>query len=183
MENEKEEPGETNESAQEAAAEAAACAEPGEAEEQKAQEQPAEPDWKDRYARAMADFDNFRKRTARDREELVKSAAAGVIKDILETADNLSRALDGVKDKGEDPFVKGVALVRDGLFKTLAAHGATPLDSKGEPFDANYHEALAQLPSNEVEAGVVIDEVQRGWLLNGKLLRAAKVVVSAGKGA
>ncbi|MBQ6338334.1 MAG: nucleotide exchange factor GrpE [Kiritimatiellae bacterium] len=150
-------------------------------EPKKAEEPPAEPDWKDRYARAMADFDNFRKRTARDREDLVKFAASDVLKDVLPTVDNLARALDEAKDKAEDPFVKGVKLVYDGLLKTLADHGATPLDAIGEPFDANFHEALAQLPSEDVEEGHVMSEVKRGWMLHGKLLRAAQVVVSAGK--
>ena len=150
-------------------------------EPKKAEEAPAEPDWKDRYARAMADFDNFRKRTARDREDLVKFAASDVMKDILPTVDNLARALDEAKDKTDDPFVEGVRLVYNGLLKALADHGATPLDSVGEPFDANFHEALAQLPSEEVEEGHVMSEVKRGWMLHGKLLRAAQVVVSAGK--
>ena len=144
---------------------------------------PEQLDWKDRYARAMADFDNFRKRTVRDREDLVKFAAKDVIKDVLATVDNLARALDGAKDRADDPFVKGVQLVYDGLLKTLADHGATPLDSVGEPFDTNYHEALTSLPSEDVEEGVVMNEVQRGWLLHGKPLRPAKVVVSKGKGA
>ena len=162
------------------------AAEESPAEEQPVEEQPAEspppePDWKDRYARAMADFDNFRKRTARDREDLVKFAASDVLKDILPTVDNLARALEEAKDKADDPFVTGVKLVYDGLLKALAEHGATPLDSVGEPFDANFHEALAQLPSEDVEEGHVINEVKRGWMLNGKLLRAAQVVVSAGK--
>ena len=148
-------------------------------EEQGSQEK--QPDWKDRYARAMADFDNFRKRTARDREDLVKFAASDVLKDMLPTVDNLARALEEAKDKADDPFVAGVKLVYDGLVKALADHGATPLDSVGEPFDANFHEALAQLPSEEVEEGHVINEVKRGWMLHGKLLRAAQVVVSAGK--
>ena len=151
------------------------------AKEQPAESPPPEPDWRDRYARAMADFDNFRKRTARDREDLVKFAASDVLKDILPTVDNLARALDEAKDKADDPFVAGVKLVYDGLIKALADHGATPLDSAGEPFDANFHEALAQLPSEDVEEGHVMSEVKRGWLLNGKLLRAAQVVVSAGK--
>ena len=142
---------------------------------------PAEPDWKDRYARAMADFDNFRKRTARDREDLVKFAASDVLKDILPTVDNLARALDEAKDRADDPFVAGVKLVYDGLLKTLADHGATPLDAVGEPFDANFHEALAQVPSEDVEEGHVTNEVKRGWMLHGKLLRAAQVVVSSGK--
>lgn len=148
-----------------------------------AEAKPGQPDWKDRYARAMADFDNFRKRTARDREDLVKFAAKDVIKDVLATVDNLARALEGAKDRADDPFVKGVQLVYDGLLKTLADHGATPLDSVGEPFDTNYHEALTSLPSEDVEEGIVMNEVQRGWLLHGKSLRPAKVVVSKGKGA
>ena len=173
---------ETETTAKEAAeapsAEAAEAATPADSEAK-----PEQPDWKDRYARAMADFDNFRKRTVRDREDLVKFAAKDVIKDVLATVDNLARALDGAKDRADDPFVKGVQLVYDGLLKTLADHGATPLDSVGEPFDTNYHEALTSLPSEDVEEGVVMNEVQRGWLLHGKPLRPAKVVVSKGKGA
>lgn len=148
-----------------------------------AEQKPAEPDWKERCARVMADFDNFRKRTERDRDDLAKFAAREVIKDLLATADNLALALDKAKDKADDPFVSGVKMVYDGLLKTLADHGATPLDAVGEPFDANYHEALAQLPSADVDEGVVMNEVKRGWMLHGKLLRAAQVVVSAGKGA
>lgn len=166
--------------AEESPAEESPAEEPP-AKEQPAESPPPEPDWKDRYARAMADFDNFRKRTARDREDLVKFAASDVLKDILPTVDNLARALEEAKDKADDPFVTGVKLVYDGLLKALAEHGATPLDSVGEPFDANFHEALAQLPSEDVEEGHVISEVKRGWMLNGKLLRAAQVVVSAGK--
>ena len=162
---------------------AEAPAEEKPAEEKPAEEKPAEPDWKDRYARALADFDNFRRRTERDREDLAKFAAREVIKDLLTTADNLALALDKAKDKADDPFVAGVKMVYDGLLKTLADHGATPLDAVGEPFDANLHEALAQLPSADVEEGVVMNEVKRGWLMHGRLLRAAQVVVSAGKGA
>ena len=147
------------------------------------EQKPAAPDWKILYAHEKADFENYRKRMARDREEFVKAAARDVLKDMLTTVDNLARALEGAKDKAEDPFVKGVQLVYDGLVKTLADHGATPLDSVGEPFDTTFHEALAQLPSADVEEGVVMNEVKRGWLLHGKLLRAAQVVVSAGKGA
>ena len=181
----------TENTEQPAAEETAAAAEPSAettaeapAEEApKAEEKPAAPDWKDRYARAMADFDNYRKRMERDRDDLAKFAAREVIKDLLATADNLALALDKAKDRADDPFVAGVKMVYDGLVKTLADHGATPLDAVGEPFDANFHEALAQLPSPDVEEGVVMNEVKRGWLLHGKLLRAAQVVVSAGKGA
>lgn len=144
--------------------------------------EPASPDWKGMYARMTADFDNFRKRTAREREDLFKSAAADILKDVLPTVDNLALALEKAADK-DDPFVKGVKLVYDGLLKVLADHGATPIDSLGEPLDTNFHEAVATLPSPEVPEGHVMNEVKRGWLLNGKLLRVAQVVVSAGKGA
>ena len=142
---------------------------------------PAEPDWKAMYARTMADFDNFRKRTARDREELFKSAAGDMLKDILPTVDNLALALEKAENK-DDPFVKGVQLVYDGLVKMLSDHGAVPIDSLGEPLDTNFHEAIATLPSPDVPDGHVMTEVKRGWMLNGKVLRAAQVVVSAGRG-
>ena len=147
--------------------------------EEKAEEPASEPNWKDQYARTLADFDNYRKRMARDREELAQFAAKDILKDLLPTVDNLALALDKAENK-DDPFVQGVKLAYDGFLKALADHGATPIDSLGEPFDANYHEALAQLPSPDVAEGVVMNEVKRGWLLHGKLLRAAQVVVSSG---
>ena len=147
--------------------------------EEKAEETPAAPDWKDQYARLLADFDNYRKRVARDKEDLAQFAAKDILKDLLPTVDNLALALDKAENK-EDPFVQGVKLAYDGFLKALADHGATPIDSVGEPFDANFHEAIAQLPSADVAEGVVMNEVKRGWLLHGKLLRAAQVVVSSG---
>ena len=147
--------------------------------ESAAEGQPAGPDWKEQYARTLADFDNYRKRMARDREELAQFAAKDILKDLLPTVDNLALALDKAENK-EDPFVQGVKLAYDGFLKALADHGATPIDSVGEPFDANFHEAIAQLPSPDVADGTVMNEVKRGWLLHGKLLRAAQVVVSSG---
>ena len=169
------------ETAQEPAAEeenSATAQEPA-AEEPAAAEPPAEPDWKDRYARLLADFDNYRKRVARDREELAQFAAKDILKDLLSTVDNLALALEKAENK-EDPFVQGVKLAYDGFLKALADHGATPLDSVGEPFDTNFHDALAQLPSSDVAEGIVMNEVKRGWLLHGKLLRPAQVGVSSG---
>ena len=169
------------ETAQEPAAEeenSATAREPA-AEEPAAAEPPAEPDWKDRYARLLADFDNYRKRVARDREELAQFAAKDILKDLLSTVDNLALALEKAENK-EDPFVQGVKLAYDGFLKALADHGATPIDSLGEPFDTNFHDALAQLPSSDVAEGIVMNEVKRGWLLHGKLLRPAQVVVSSG---
>ena len=144
-------------------------------------EEPAT-DWKDLYARPLADFDNYRKRAVRDREELVKFATSEAVKDMLPTVDNLALALDQAKDK-EDPFVKGVQLAYDGFLKALKDHGAEPFDSVGETLDPNRHEAIATLPSETVEEGKISTEVKKGWMLNGRLLRAAQVVVSSGKSA
>lgn len=152
-----------------------------ETEEQKAEEQkPAEVDWKDQYARLMADFDNFKKRTARDREDTYRYAEADILKDILPTVDNLGLALSKAENK-EDPFVKGVQLVYDTLLKALKDHDAEPFDSVGLDLDTEKMEAIAQLPSETVPEGKVSNEAKRGWMLKGKVLRAAQVVVSAGK--
>lgn len=153
-----------------------------EAAEEKKEEKPAEPDWKDLYARLLADFDNFKKRTARDREDIFRYAESDILKDFLPVVDNLSLALSTAAAK-DDPFVKGVQLVYDTFLNALKDHGAEPFDSVGLELDTERMEAIAQLPSETVEEGKVSNEAKRGWMLKGKVLRAAQVVVSAGKGA
>lgn len=138
-------------------------------------------DWKDQYARLLADFDNFKKRTMRDREETYRFAEGDIIKDILPTVDNLALALSKAEDP-ENQFVKGVALVYENLLKALKGHEAEPFDCVGLELDTERMEAIAHLPSEEVEEGKVSIESKRGWLLKGKVLRAAQVVVSSGKG-
>ena len=143
-------------------------------------EQPKEPDWKTLYAITLADFDNYKKRAARDREDVYRYAESDILKDVLPTVDNLGLALANAKDK-DNEFVKGVQLVYDGLLKALADHGAKPMvDLVGKELDPNFHEAIATLPSVEVEAGKISNVAKTGWTLNDKLLRAAQVVVSAG---
>ena len=166
------------------------AANPG-GEEPKAETQPdkaaepkpasAEPDWKTLYAITLADFDNYKKRAARDREDVYRYAESDILKDILPSVDNLALALEHAKDK-DDEFVKGVRLVYDGLLKALADHGAKPMpDLIGKELDPNFHEAIATLPNGEIEEGKISNVVKTGWTLNDKLLRAAQVVVSAGK--
>lgn len=141
----------------------------------------AEPDWKALYAITLADFDNYKKRAARDREDVYRYAEADILKDVLPSVDNLALAIDKARDK-EDPFVKGVCLVYDTLVKALADHGAKMMeDLPGKELDPNFHEALATLPSEEYEEGMICNVVKTGWMLGDKLLRAAQVVVSAGK--
>ena len=140
-----------------------------------------EPDWKTLYAVTLADFDNYKKRAARDREDVYRYAESDILKDVLPTVDNLGLALQNAKDKDND-FVKGVQMVYDGLLKALAAHGAKPMaDLVGKELDPNFHEAIATLPSADVEEGKISNVAKTGWTLNDKLLRAAQVVVSAGK--
>ena len=158
---------------------AAEAAEPEEGASAAEEGSSAEPNWKDMYAHMLADFDNYRKRVSRDREELVKFAASETVKDMLVTADNLALALGQAKDP-EDPFVKGVQLAYESFLKALKDHGAEPFESVGEELDPNRHEAIATLPSDSIEEGKISTEVKKGWMLNGRLLRAAQVVVSSG---
>ena len=140
-----------------------------------------EPDWKNLYVVTLADFDNYKKRAARDREDVYRYAESDILKDILPVVDNLALALANAKDKDDD-FVKGVQLVYDGLLKALADHGAKPMeDLVGKELDPNFHEAIATLPDEKIEEGKISNVAKVGWLLNDKLLRAAQVVVSAGK--
>ncbi|MBP5286133.1 MAG: nucleotide exchange factor GrpE [Kiritimatiellae bacterium] len=140
----------------------------------------AEPDWKDRYARLLADFDNYKKRAARDREDTFRFVQAEVLGAILPAVDNLGLALANAKDR-DDEFVKGVRLVNDGLLKTLKDQGAEPFDCVGKDLDIEKMEAIATLPNDEVPEGKVAIESKRGWMLKDKVLRAAQVVVSSGK--
>ena len=144
-------------------------------------EKPAEPDWKTLYALTLADFDNYKKRAARDREDTYRYAEMDILKDVLPAVDNLQLALANAKDSAEDPFVKGVQLVYDTLLKSLKDHGAEPFDSVGKELDTAKMEAIATLPSADIEEGKVSIESKKGWMLKDKVLRAAQVVVSSGK--
>ena len=150
-------------------------------EEKTVQQKPAEPDWKTLYAVTLADFDNYKKRAARDREDTYRYAEMDILKDVLPAVDNLQLALANAKEKSDDPFVKGVQLVYDTLLKSLKDHGAEPFDSVGKELDTEKMEAIATLPSPDVPEGKVSIESKKGWMLNDKVLRAAQVVVSSGK--
>lgn len=156
---------------------------PAEPEKPTSPEKPAEPDWKTLYARTLADFDNYKKRAARDREDTYRFAEMDILGDVLPAVDNLQLALANAKDNAEDPFVKGVQLVYETLLKSLKDHGAEPFDSVGKDLDTEKMEAIATLPSDEIEEGKVSVESKRGWMLRDKVLRVAQVVVSSGKAA
>ena len=170
------------ESKTEAPAEEEKPAEPEKSSSAKATEdKPAEPDWKTLYALTLADFDNYKKRAARDREDTYRYAEMDILKDVLPAVDNLSLALANATANKDDPFVKGVQLVYDTLLKSLKEHGAEPFDSVGKDLDTERMEAIATLPSPDVPEGKVSIESKKGWMLKDKVLRVAQVVVSSGK--
>jgi molecular chaperone GrpE len=129
--------------------------------------------------RTKADFENYRKRVAREASEALARGKADVARQLLPALDNLERALAA----GEDPsahgaLVEGVAMVRDELHGRLGAAGVESFDPTGERFDPQLHEALSTMPVEGTESGVVLETVEKGYRLNGQVLRAAKVVVS-----
>ena len=134
---------------------------------------------KDRYARLMADFDNYRKRQTREREEWIKRANEDLLGDLLPIVDHLELALGKTPDMA-NPFVAGVKLVFDQFLTLLDRYGVTPIDAKGQPFNPDWHEALSQMPSATVPANDVIEQYRRGWCLAGRLLRPSQVIVSSG---
>ncbi|MFO7936139.1 MAG: nucleotide exchange factor GrpE [Kiritimatiellia bacterium] len=135
---------------------------------------------KNQYIRLMADFDNYRKRQSREREEFVKRSNERLLADLLPVLDNLQLALKKVDDT-EDPFATGVKLVYDQFCSVLKNCGMEPIEALGEDFDPERHEALSYIPSPTVPANKVIDQFRCGWFINGHLMRAAQVVVSSGK--
>ena len=129
----------------------------------------------ERYLRLAADFDNYRKRVARDQESLVHHANERFAVDVLEIADNLERAL-----KSDDEHHRtGVEHIRSLFADILARHGISPIDALKKTFDPNEHEAIAHIPSEEKE-GVVVDVVSPGYRMHKKVIRYAKVAVSKG---
>ncbi|MBO4709772.1 MAG: nucleotide exchange factor GrpE [Kiritimatiellae bacterium] len=172
----------TSQSVSDSPAEESKTETPAEEEKQdKSEDKPAEPDWKALYALTLADFDNYKKRAARDREDTYRYAEMDILNDVLPAVDNLALALANATANKDDPFVKGVQLVYDTLLKSLKEHGAEPFDSVGKELDTEKMEAIATLPSPDVPEGKVSIESKKGWMLKDKVLRVAQVVVSSGK--
>jgi molecular chaperone GrpE len=138
--------------------------------------------FKDQLLRKAAEFENYKKRTEAEAGLLIKSANEGLILALLPILDDFRRSLkQGGAVLREDPFFLGVELIQNKFSKLLEQYGLSPFDSVGQPFDVEYHDALLQMPSDTVPAHVVLEEVERGYKLNGKVLRHAKVIVSSGK--
>lgn len=137
--------------------------------------------WKDRAARIQADFDNYRKRQAREREETIKQANADLLEELLPVLDQTDDAIAAVsKDVSEaaKPFLDGFELVRRTFLNAVAKFGLKPVESQvGKPLDPETSEALSVMKTGQAEPGCVAFETRKGYVLGGKLLRAAQVVV------
>jgi molecular chaperone GrpE len=127
--------------------------------------------------RTRADFENFRKRMARENAAAVDRGVAKLAKELLPALDHLELSLKAAE--GHEDVVKGFALVREEFFNALGKVGIQPFSPAGEPFDPNEHEAMASQPSEDAEPGTVIEVYQQGYRLNGAVLRPARVVVAA----
>ena len=133
----------------------------------------------DRLLRIAAEFDNTKKRLERERETALKYAEENVLKDLLPGIDNIERAMEQGRDsKSIESLLEGVELTRNGLLATLEKYGVKPIDSIGQPFDPNLHEAIAMEESDKVAPNLVLREYLKGYLFKERLLRPAKVIVS-----
>ena len=135
-----------------------------------------------KYVYLYAEFDNYKKRLVREREELVKYGFEKAARDVLQVADNLQRAMDHIPESTDKNLRAGIQMVLDQLNSTLQKHGVEAVAASGKGFDPHLHEAVGQLPS-ESPAGTVIQEHQKGYVLHGRLLRPARVIISSGPAA
>tara|TARA_R110000868_G_scaffold334495_5_gene595204 strand:- start:494 stop:1042 length:549 start_codon:yes stop_codon:yes gene_type:complete len=152
-----------------------------EQEENVAELKPQEEDFKSKFYYLAAEMDNLRKRHEREREQLIKFGNEKVLSGLLDVIDNLERTTAAIEND-EDEKIKnifiGIDMVRKQFLDCLKNNGLETIESVGKDFDPNFHEALAQQPAPEKREGEVITEYQKGYVLNGRLLRAAKVVVA-----
>lgn len=136
--------------------------------------------YKDQLLRLRAEFDNYRKRMAKENERVRQTAAESLIRDLLPAVDNLERALAHAGSNGDGAgLAEGVGMIQKQLCDTLARHGLAPIPAMGEPFDPAVHEALACLPSADVPPNHVCQEFQKGYRLGGHVLRPSQVAVSS----
>jgi len=136
-------------------------------------------EYKDKYLRLFADFDNFKKRNAKERLELILTAGKDVIQDLLPTLDDFERATKALEKSTDVAAVKeGMSLIQNKLIRTLESKRLKPIESIGQDFNVEKHEAITEIPApSPAMVGKVIDEVEKGYYLNDKIIRFAKVVV------
>lgn len=137
---------------------------------------------KDKYLRLYSEFENFRRRNAKEKLDMVKTASAGLVEQLLPVVDDFERAREANKTQDDIEAIKeGFGLISNKLFKTLEAKGLKVMETeKGTDFDADLHEAITQFPADEESLkGKIIDTVEKGYYLGEKVIRFAKVVIGA----
>jgi molecular chaperone GrpE len=148
------------------------------------EEKKEEVDYKAKYFYIAAEMDNYRKRMEREKENLIKYGNERVMSDLLDVADNFDRTigmLKGDTDQKVKNLVIGLDMVQKQFLDTMGKHGLNPIQSVGKEFDPNFHEAIAQEYAEGKKPNEVIKEFQKGYSLNGRVIRASKVVVSSDK--
>lgn len=132
----------------------------------------------DKYLRMFSEFDNYRKRTAKEKLDMAATASEGVIKDLLPVFDDFERALQNMEKNGNEADLQGVTLIFNKLKNVLKAKGLEEIDAMNTEFNTDEHEALTLIPApTEEQKGKVLDVIQKGYKLNGKVIRFARVVV------
>ena len=137
----------------------------------------------DKLLRLQADFENTRKRLEKDKQDFCKFANESIIAELLYTLDDLERAVELAQSKHQDlsAFLKGVEMILAHLYEMLKGYGVKPIEAEGKLFDPNYHEALMQVENKELPEHTIVEELQKGYLLNDRVIRTAKVKVSKKK--
>jgi len=136
----------------------------------------------ERYIRLAAEFDNYKKRTAREFADVIRRANTRLLRDLVEIVDNFERALEQpISENNGEAYRQGVELIYNQLSELLRKEQVQPIEAVGKPFDPNYHEAMMQAESDEYDEGIVCQEVQKGYKIDDKVLRHARVVVSKGR--
>lgn len=139
-------------------------------------------DYRERYLRALADLENYKKRIVREKQEYVEYANANLIRSVLTVLDNFERALDSGKIGSEfQPFYKGVEMIYENLKDVLGREGLQQFSSLGEEFNPERHEAVVALESEAHPANIIVDEIEKGYILRDRIIRPAKVAVSKDK--
>lgn len=135
---------------------------------------------KNEYMFLMAEFDNFRKRTLKEKSEILRNGAEAAMKGLLPIIDDFERGIDAIKDSSDAEAVKeGMALIYNKFIKYLEQNGVKPMDTTGKDFDPDLHEAIAMVPATDPsQKGKIIDTVSKGYMMNDKVLRHAKVAVA-----
>src|SRR3989440_12790622 len=137
--------------------------------------------FRDLALRSQADFENYKKRSAREKEQAIKYANSSLLERLVSIIDNFELGLAAAKEQGEQsPIYSGMVLVQKQLNDLLAENGLQPIEAEDKPFDPNLHEAIAHEPSDQVPEEIVLRQTRRGYRFKDRLLRPAKVVVSSG---